>query len=450
MNGKNTAVVLGASMAGLLAARALSESFDRVVVIDRDDPRDTGARKGVPQGQHAHAILNRGREVLEELFPGLTADLSAAGAEVVDLPNEVSWYSGTRQLLKVPSDLMLLSLSRPALEDYIRARVARLPGVELRGDHEVIGLVADGGTIEGVRYVHAGVEDEEPADLVVDATGRGNRGTTWLTALGYEAPAEDTVKAGIAYSTREYDRLPLPSGSAGVITALTADFPYGAALLPMEGNRWILTLIGMGGDIPPTDVPGFNDFARQFPIEDLHAVLDHARPLTEPKRFRIPASVRRRYERLKRLPEGYVCVGDALCAFNPVYGQGMTVAAVEAMVLLDCARGPLEGLPRRYYERAAQVIDIPWDMAAGGDLALSSVPGRRTVGVRILNAFLARVLRAAETDPVVSLAFHETVNLKHPPQRLFAPTILRRVLFARRAEPVAAPRSLAQIGESYS
>jgi 2-polyprenyl-6-methoxyphenol hydroxylase-like FAD-dependent oxidoreductase len=137
MTAKNTAVVLGASMAGLLAARALSESFERVVVLDRDDLRDTGARKGVPQGQHAHAILNRGREVLEELFPGLTADLSAAGAEVVDLPNDVSWYSGTRQLRKVPSDLMLLSLSRPALEDYIRARVARLPGVELRGGHEV-------------------------------------------------------------------------------------------------------------------------------------------------------------------------------------------------------------------------------------------------------------------------------------------------------------------------
>jgi 2-polyprenyl-6-methoxyphenol hydroxylase-like FAD-dependent oxidoreductase len=446
MNGKNTAVVLGASMAGLLAARVLSESFEHVMVIDRDDLRDTGARKGVPQGQHAHAILNKGRQVLEELFPGLTAELSAAGAEVVDLPNEVSWYNGTRQLLKVPSDLMLLSLSRPALEDYIRARVARRPGVELCGDHEVVGLVADGGAVTGVRVVHAGVERELAADLVVDATGRGNRGTTWLTALGYEAPVEDTVKAGVAYSTREYDRQPLPSGSAGVITALTADFPYGAALLPMEGNRWILTLIGMGDDIPPTDVPGFNDYARQLPIEDLHAVLDHARPLTEPKRFRIPASVRRRYERLKRLPEGYLCIGDALCAFNPVYGQGMTVAAVEAMVLLDCARGPLAGLPRRYYERAAQVIDIPWDMAAGGDLALPSVPGKRTVSVRILNAFLARVLRAAATDPVVSLAFHETVNLKHPPQRLFAPKILRRVLFPRRVEPVAAPRSLTPVG----
>jgi 2-polyprenyl-6-methoxyphenol hydroxylase-like FAD-dependent oxidoreductase len=441
--------VLGASLGGLLAARALSETFDMVTIIDRDPLLGTGHRKGVPQSQHAHAILAKGREVLEELFPGLTADLSAVGALAVDLPNDLNWHSGPYPLSREPSDLIALALSRPALEDYVRGRVASLPNVDIRGGLEAVALLstADRNTVTGARLFAtdgSGTEDLA-AELVIDATGRGNRGVTWLSELGYEVPVEDTVKAGIVYTTREYQRRPLRSGLQGVLTGVSPAYPYGVVVLPMEGDRWIVTACGFAHDQPPTDVDGFHAFIRRLPIDDLYDLVDHAPPLTEPKRFRVPASVRRRYERLTRLPEGYLAFGDALCAFNPIYGQGMTVAAVEATVLRDCLREGGPGLPRRFYARAAKVIDIPWDMAVGGDLAFPFVEGRRTIKTRILNWYLRKVMQAAWVDPAVSLAFHQTVNLTHPPERLFAPRLLRRILFPRKRPTATVTRELTRV-----
>ncbi|HEY2792095.1 MAG TPA: FAD-dependent monooxygenase [Micromonosporaceae bacterium] len=427
------ALVLGASMAGLLAARALSESYGQVTVLDRDDLTGSGPRKGVPQGRHTHGILAKGRDVMEELFPGLTSDLAAAGAIPIDIPYDLVWYTGQTRLAGTRSDLLGLSVSRPGLETYIRGRVCALPNVTVRGGLEATGLHTDAtGAVDGIRYVLAG-EDEEhtlDADLVVDATGRGNRAKTWLSALGYEPPIEETVQADIAYSTRWYQRdEPLPSGRAGLITAMSPDNPYGAALLPVEGNRWTLTLFGIGTDSPPTDPDAYDRFAHRLAIEDLHAVVDWATPLTEPRAFRVPASIRRRYERLRRVPDGYVVLGDAMCAFNPVYGQGMTVAAIEATVLRDVVRQSYRDVPGRFYPLAAKVLDVPWDMSAGGDLAMPSAIGRRTLKIRILNRYTARVLRAATSDATVSRVFHEALNLSGGPERLFAPTVLRRVLF---------------------
>lgn len=429
------AVVLGASMAGLLAARVLSETFDDVIVVDRDDLVGTGSRKGVPQGHHPHGILAKGREVLEELFPGLTADLVDAGATPVDVHNDIAWFNGTQPISRAPSDLLALALSRPALEDYIRERVRGLPGVRLRGGCEAVGLLTTSGreAVAGVKLIGPSGDYEEcHADLVVDTTGRGNRSMTWLAELGHMHPTEDTVRANIAYATREYVRnKPLPSGLAASISSLSPSYPYSVVLLPIEGDRWIITLIGIGDDIPPVDVKGFEEFARRMPMADLHDVIDHAEPLTEPRRFRVPASVRRRFELLKEVPAGYLVMGDALCAFNPVYGQGMTVAAVEAMVLRDCLNESRDDVPRRFYRQAARFIDIPWDMAAGGDLAVPTTVGRRTMKVRFLNRYIAKVLRAAEVDTVVSLTFHQTVNLTSRPERLFAPHMLKRVLAPR-------------------
>ncbi|GAA1500224.1 FAD-binding monooxygenase [Dactylosporangium maewongense] len=438
------AVILGASIAGLLAARALSDTFGTVTVIDRDDLTGTGPRKGVPQGRHAHMLFAKGREVLEDLFPGLTGELVAAGALTVDVQAGFAWHNGPNPMARAASDLVVLAVSRPALEDYLRARVGKLPNVALRGGLEATGLLHDpatgGGTVTGARVVPAGagpggaaaiVIEELRADLVVDATGRGNRGTTWLGELGYAPPEQDSVMAGVVYATREYERRPLASGMLGVLTGVTPEYPYGAALLPMEGDRWILTLAGLGDDLPPTDEAGFAAYATRLPIGDLAEVVHGARPLGPARPFRVPASVRRRYERIPRHPEGFLAFGDAICAFNPIYGQGMTVAALEALELRAAVAGGLDGLPRRFYARASKVIDTPWDMAVGGDLAFPSVPGRRTAKIRFFNWYIAKLLRAAETSPEVAVAFHRTVNLTAPPERLFAPAILRRVFLGR-------------------
>ena len=290
--------------------------------------------------------------------------------------------------------------------------------------------------VDGVHLVPAGggAVDELAADLVVDTTGRGNRSATWLAELGYARPVEETIAAQVAYASRQYARRgPLPSGYAGAINSLSPSDPHSMVLIPIEGDRWMLTLVGIGQDIPPTDPQGFDEFAHRFPIADLHHVVDNAEPLTEPRRFRAPASVRRRFERLALVPTGYLVLGDALCAFNPVYGQGMTVAAAEAIALRDCLRESHTDLPRRFYARAARVIDTPWELAAGGDLAVPTTVGKRTTKIRVLNAYVARLLNSAKTDPVVAIAFHETINLTRRPEKLFAPEILRRVLFPRRA-----------------
>jgi 2-polyprenyl-6-methoxyphenol hydroxylase-like FAD-dependent oxidoreductase len=449
--GGGRAVVIGASMGGLLAARVLSEAFDEVIVIDRDDLAGTGPRRGVPQGYQAHGILARGRRVLEDLFPGFTAELTAAGAVPVDLHDDIAWFNGTRRISGAPSDLLILTVSRPFLEDYVRARVRRLPNVRLCGGYAAAGLLASGDrrVVTGVRADRLGpgaARGELPADLaadlVVDATGRSNRGLAWLADLGYEPPREDRVHAAIVYATRTYARRgPLPSGSAALVSALSPASPYSAVLIPVEGDRWILTLIGVGADIPPADAAGFRAFARHLPLDDLHHVIDHAEPLDEPRRFRVPASVRRRYDRLAARPDGYLVIADALCAFNPVYAQGMSVAAIEALALRDCLRESRDDLPRRFYARAAGLISVPWDMAAGGDLAVPTTAGKRTLKIRVLNAYVARVLRAAETDPQVSLAFHRTANLLSPPRRLFAPRMLRRVLFPAAERPASAAES---------
>jgi hypothetical protein len=253
------------------------------------------------------------------------------------------------------------------------------------------------------------------------------------------------VHASIVYATRQYARRgPLPSGSAAIVSALSPASPFSAVLIPVEGDRWILTLIGVGQDIPPADAVGFQAFARHLPLDDLHHVLGNAEPLDEPRRFRVPASVRRRYDRLAARPDGYLVIGDALCAFNPVYAQGMSVAAIEALALRDCLWAPGPDLPRRFYARAAALISVPWDMAAGGDLAVPTTVGERTLKIRFLNAYVARVLRAAETDPRVSLAFHQTANLISPPARLLAPGMLARVLFRR---PAGAAPSAAAAGQ---
>jgi 2-polyprenyl-6-methoxyphenol hydroxylase-like FAD-dependent oxidoreductase len=431
------AVVLGGSVAGLLAARALSETFDRVTVIDRDRLNAAGPRKGVPQGLHAHFLLARGREVLEELFPELTADLAGAGGIRMDPHDDLAWFNGPQPMIGGRSDLMALGLSRPALEDYVRARVDQLSNVDLLGGYEAVRLLAnaDRRAVIGVRVIATDGADERDlaADLVVDATGRSNRGPTWLAQLGYEPAREEVVDADVVYATRVYRRSSwLPSGKYGLLTGISPAHPYGTVVLPMELERWIVTTAGFGDDLPPTDVDGFNAFATRLPVEDIRHVVHEAEPLSEPRRFRVPASVRRRYEKLTRVPDGYLAVGDALCAFNPLYAQGMTVAAMEAMVLRDCLRASRAGLPQRFYAAAAKVIDIPWDMAVGGDLAYPWVEGQRTTKVRILNAYMAKLLRAAETEEAVSLAFLRTINLANGPEKLFAPSVLRRVLFPRR------------------
>ncbi|HZN74743.1 MAG TPA: squalene monooxygenase [Micromonosporaceae bacterium] len=441
------AVVLGSSIAGLLAARVLSASFEKVTVFDRDAlPENHDNRRGVPHGEHTHGLLAFGREALEELFDDFAADITALGALPLDLGRDLIWFGDGMRFPRQDTRLLGLGVSRPTLEGYLRDRVRRLSNVVIQDRTEALGLLTsqDGRKVTGARVLPRGGQPLKiPADLVVDATGRGNRGPTWLSEIGYAKPFEEAVDAVAGYSTRVYHRVPGDADFAGFVLNPWPQNPRGAVAVAVDGNRWMVTLVGYGSaNFPPTDPDAFTDFLQRLPQPDLHELLSRSEPLGPPLRMRLPVSVRRRYERMRDLPEGFISIGDAICAFNPAYGQGMTVAAAEALVLRDCLAKGRKGLPRRFYAKVAKLINVPWDMAVGADLRYEHVIGTRSGKTAFLNRYIARLFVAASQHPAVANAFLSVANLMSPPQKLFAPSVLARVLAYGRKPP--APKTAAE------
>jgi 2-polyprenyl-6-methoxyphenol hydroxylase-like FAD-dependent oxidoreductase len=429
------AVVLGASMAGLAATRVLADAYGWVTVLERDQlPQTDTHRKGVPQSRHAHGLLAGGRAALEELFPGLTDELVARGALTGDLQADTRWYNRGLRLRQGPSDLRALAVSRPLLEGCVRERVRALGNVRLVDHCDVAGLAAtpDGRRVRGVRVIRradGSAEEVLEADLVVDATGRGSRSPAWLEQLGYPRPAEEELRIDVAYASRIYRRHPDHlDGDRAVLVAATLERPRAAAMLAMEGDRWIVTLASYRGPRPPTDPDGFTAFAAGLPAPDVFEVIANTEPLGEVLPARYPASVRRRYERLDRFPDGYLVTGDAVCGFNPIYGQGMSVAALEALVLRECLHAGPGGLARRFFAKAARIVDIPWGIAVTSDRRFPWIQGARTAKVRLVNAYLARFHVAAERDPILARAFLRVVNLIDRPEDLLRPALAARVL----------------------
>ena len=435
----NHAVVLGASLAGLLAARVLSEFFQRVTVIDRDRMPEVGQhRRGVPQGRHLHALHPRGAMVLDELFPGLLARVTEHGAVRGDVTGTARWQLAGHRFRQQDSGLLGLLGSRPFLEGHIRDAVRALPNVALVVEHDICGLTAteDRRRVTGVRIAAHGIDEPVKslaADLVVDATGRGSRTPVWLQEMGFPAPAEDRVDIGLGYASRVYQLRPGALGTdLVVVTGATAERPQGGVLAAMEGDRHIVTLTGMLGAHPPTDPAQFEAYATDLLFPDIAEAIQGAEPLTDPVPFRFPASVRRRYERLRRFPERLLVIGDAVCSFNPVYGQGMTVAALEAMTLRRLLAHGGSVRPRRYFRSIARLVDVPWDVTVGSDLAFPQVPGRRTAKIRLVNAYLDRLQAAAEFDATLATAFVRVVGMVDRPVTLLRPDRMLRVLRARR------------------
>jgi hypothetical protein len=336
--------------------------------------------------------------------------------------------------------------------------VRALPNVAFLDRCDVVGLAAtpDGRRVTGARLLRradGSAEQVLDADLVVDATGRGSRTPLWLQALGYPRPETEQVRIGLGYATRTY-RLPPDAldGDLAVLQAATPQHPRTGALQLLEGGRWMLTLGGILGDHPPTDRDGFLAFARSLQFPDIYEAVRDAQPLDDPVGFRFPASVRHRYERLGRFPDGLLVMGDAVSSFNPVYGQGMSVAALEALVLRRHLERGVEPPPRRFFHDVARVVDVPWDIAAGGDLVFPGVHGRRTPKVRLISAYIARLHAAAAHDASLASAFVRVAGLVSRPESLLRPGVALRVLrpsqrpavrstgrAARCTDPMAAP-----------
>jgi len=436
------AVVLGASLAGLLAARVLSERFSEVVLLERDElPAGAAPRKGTPHAVQPHGLLARGRQVLEELFPGFTQALLAQGGLLGDLQADTNFDVNRRPMATGTAGVQALAVSRLAIEAEVRRRVLALHNVRAITGVDVLAPRLQGQRVQAARWLtraDGGTEQQLEADLVIDCTGRGSRLPQWLRDWGLAAPAEERVQVGICYTSAHFRREGRSAVGEGAVAkvasfgAVTNEQPRPGVLIAQEPcadgvPRWVAGVGGYAGDHAAATLEALRERARDIANADLIKVTHEAEPIGEVQRYVFPHSQRRRYERLARFPSGLLAMGDALTSFNPIYGQGMTVAACEALALHDALAQGHAGLARRFFRAAARVIDIPWQLAVGGDLSISSVPGPRPLPVRLVNAYIARLYRAAQHDAVVSLAFQRVVHMLDKPESLFAPRVLWRV-----------------------
>jgi len=432
-NQQHHAIVIGGSMAGLLAARVLSERFRQVTIIERDPlPQGAALRKGTPQARHGHGLLAGGYQIMARLFPGFGQELLDNGALPADVVADARWYQMGGYKAQFQSGIEGILMSRPLIEAVIRRRVLALPNVQV-SENGVQALCAVPGRVTGVQLATG---ETLHADLLVDASGRGSRAPVWLEALGYAKPVEEQVKIDVGYTTRVFRRRPtdLNGNLATFITPAAPVETRVGFIVAMEGDRWIVSLGGWLGDHAPTDLAGWIDFARSLADPAIYDVVKDAEPLGDAVVHKIPTNQRRRYEGLTQSPAGFLVLGDALCAFNPIYGQGMTVAAFEAQALEEtlAENAGLADLHRRFFAKAAKIVDTPWSMATGEDFRYPTVPGQRPAGTAFLHWFMQRVHHVARTDELVCRTFFEVANMLKPPTALFAPAVVWRLLIGGR------------------
>jgi 2-polyprenyl-6-methoxyphenol hydroxylase-like FAD-dependent oxidoreductase len=437
--GGGHALVIGGSMAGLLAARVLADHVGRVTIVERDNfPEGPEFRKGVPQSRHTHVLMTRGRQILERLFPGLEDSLLEAGAVLIDSAEDLAllWPAGFAPRFR--SGIPFLQSSRELLEFAARERVASVPNIRFLQKTDVTGLVpaTQGEAVAGAtvrsRGSGRGADEEILADLVVDASGRNSDASRWLEELGYDAPEETVVDAHLGYASRIYERTEgdARDWKALLVQAAPPDVTRGGVLYPIEGGRWIAGLDGVGGDYPPTDEEGFMQFARSLRIPMLYEAIKEAKPLSPIRGYRATKNVRRHYEKLSRQPHNFVVTGDAACAFNPVYGQGMTTAAIGAETLGETLREQdPAGLSGRFQRRLAKTTSAAWLLATGEDLRVRGVEGPPPdAATRLTNPYMDRVVELSLKDPAIYRTLLEVFHMTKPPTAMFGPSIAAKVL----------------------
>ncbi len=445
-DGRERAVVIGASMAGLSAAAVLAARFDEVVVVDRDPLPDTATdRRGVPQGRHAHGLLPAGLARIEAWFPGFNDALLADGARQVDFGSDILWFHADGPRVRSETGVTAPVCSRALLEHHLRRRVVAVPNVKLLAGVGVTGIVAspDATTVTGITLEDGGTV---AADLVVDASGRAGRSVRWLAGLGYEEPPMSVVTIDVGYATRVYrTRL---GHVVDPEVALVFAPPPGArqgVIFPLEGNRWMVTLAGFHGDHPRRDPAGFLAFARSLPLPIVADLIEASEPVSDIVLHRLPSNQRRHVERLRRVPGGLVMLGDAVCSFNPVYGQGMTSATLQAEALgkvLDEVGTLDRRFVRAFYRRAAKAVTPIWQMSTGADFALPATRGTKAPGTDLVNRYMAKVLRASQVSEEVCLRLVEVTTLLRPQLDLMTPAMVVKVhRAARRAIPSVASSS---------
>ena len=442
---EDRAIVIGGGIAGLLTARVLADRFERVTIIERDRyPEEPKSRSGVPQCHHVHSLLTKGHRILEQLFPGLTASLMEKGGFKFDWTADFAWLLSVNDLWspRFPSEINTCVCSRNLLEFTIRKHLGNFSGVEFFEDATVTELLtnSDRTAVEGVAVrVGRDRQMELSAQLVVDASGRNSEAPKWLEALGYETPQETKVNSFLGYSSRIYQLPELEARDWKLLYVMPSapNKPRGGIIYALEDNSWMVTLVGIGKDYPPTEETGFLDFARSLRNEAIYETIANARPISPIYPYRNTQNRLRHYEKLERMPEKFLVLGDAVCSLNPVYGQGMTLAASNALTLASClerqeqsrGKGNFEGLSRRFQKEIAKVDRVFWSLSTSDDLRWPTTVGAQPDPItKLMQKYLDRVMKATVEHKSVYKALIEVMHMLKPPTSLFAPHILLKVL----------------------
>ncbi len=425
LQGRRHAVVIGASISGLLTARVLTEHFERVTLLDQDTLPDSPIpRRGVPQASHVHNLMARGCQIFEQLFPGVIAELESHGALTFDFGENTRIHFHGTLLPQFRSGVRSVALSRALLEWCLQGRLRALPRLSVRTGTSVARLHAEGGRVRGV-VLRQGDAPEAgevlEADLVVDASGRGSHAPQWLEALGRGRPPEQLIRPGLSYATRWYrvpqERLVEQLGD-WVIIGTSPEFPhnpYSGAICRVEGGQMIVTLMSTGNHPPPEEEQAFLERARQLPLPVLYEVLRNAEPLSPIHVFRGALNRWRHYEQVRDWPEGFAVLGDAACVFNPAYGQGMTVAGSSALLLGECLkRGDT---CHAFQKHLAGLQEVPWGMVSAED-SLWQLGEKATRVQRMTSRVQQQLLVSLMSTEAGTRRFFEVMHMLRSPQSM--------------------------------
>lgn len=433
------AIVIGGSIAGMCAARALGEAFDEVTIIERDElPRAVAPRPGVPQSRHTHMLLPRGEREIEALFPGFSAALVAAGAHRFDVGTGMAVRRSHGWQTVGATGRDVLWASRDLIEGTIRALLRARTRITVRERAQVLGLRrAARGPIDGLTLRHEGGTEELAADLVVDASGRSTASLRWLEAVGVRGPEVRRVDAHAGYASRFYkapppERRPASWWWKGLWVESDPDRPRGGVIFPIEGDRWLVTASGFARNYPPTDEKGFLEHLASLSTPMLARAVALAEPLSSISGNRSMANELRAYDRWEALVPGFLAIGDAACAFNPVYGQGMAVAAVCAGILRDVLRahGWRPGLERRFFREQGRFVRKVWGFATFADFKWPGTEGERPYAPAILTKYIKLGIESAHFDSALRRHIFPVIDLTGSMSVFFEPRVVAKVLTA--------------------
>lgn len=450
---KHTAFAIGASIAGLMAARVLANHFSKVVVLERDAPPDDTSEahlrnaKGVPQSDHTHVLLDSGMTAIVHYFPGIIEEMQESGAQRFPITHDWRWFQHGTWKVPAPNGYITTSQHRRSLDQHLRRRLALLPNLQFIDDCTVEGVLWDDArdNITGVSIIQkSGTRKQLHADLVVDASGKGSNMLSWLTAAPYEASergvanppwdkfpiaAPETLPIKLCYVSRIFEKpKKLPNWQAMAVSPL-AHLPRGGVVMPIDDKHWLATFFGYCGEQPSTTPENFLDFAKTLAAPDLHEALEQAKPVTAPKKFLYPQSQWQRLDRERKFPGGVLLIGDALCSLDPVFGQGMSLACKEAQAL-DAAlqASDKDTLRKRYFKACQKIIAPAWQIAQAEVLRFEKMPGIRTGLIRLTQWYTGHVFDLCSQHEKTYLALADVIHLNRGPESLMRPAILARVL----------------------